>query len=190
MPPACLDAAPRHRGVLLVLDVVESVRLMEEDEGGFVRRWRQLVAHTEHQVLPGHAGRIVKSLGDGLMLEFREAMPCVAAGFAIQGAARALSRELDRTHQLRLRMGAHVADYVRDRLDIYGAGVNLTARIAGLAGADQFLVSSALREQLAGPLHAQVEDLGECRLRHVPRTTRLFRLRPPGCITSAPEASS
>ena len=61
-------AMPRHTKVLLVMDVVESVRLMEQDEDEFIRRWQALVNDVEHRLLPLHGGRLVKSLGDGLML--------------------------------------------------------------------------------------------------------------------------
>ncbi|AEG91625.1 adenylate/guanylate cyclase domain-containing protein [Ramlibacter tataouinensis] len=189
-PPSVLESLARRHGVLMVMDVVESVRLMEEDEGGFVRRWRRLVEQTEQQVLPVHGGRIVKSLGDGLMLEFGDARQCVGAAFGIQQAAQDLNRPLEAAHHLCLRMGAHVTDYLCDRFDIYGSGVNLTARIAGLAGIDQLLVSAGLRDQLTAGLHADVEDLGECWLKHVRNTIRLFRVSAPGSATSAPAASS
>jgi len=65
----------RSTKVLLVMVVMESVRLMEQDEDDFVRRWQQLVQHAE-QILPLHGGRIVKSLGDGLMLKFASAQGC------------------------------------------------------------------------------------------------------------------
>ena len=68
----------------MVLDVVESVRLMEQDEDGFVQRWQRLVAQTEQRLLPLHGGRLVKSLGDGLMLEFATAQGCVKSAFALQ----------------------------------------------------------------------------------------------------------
>ena len=75
---------PRQTKVLMVLDVVESVRLMEQDEDEFVQRWQRLVAQTEHQLLPLHGGRLVKSLGDGLMLEFANAQGCIKTAFALQ----------------------------------------------------------------------------------------------------------
>ena len=74
----------RSTKVLLVMDVVESVRLMEQDEHDFVQRWQQLVQQAEDQILPLHGGRIVKSLGDGLMLEFANAQSGVRAAFALQ----------------------------------------------------------------------------------------------------------
>ncbi len=75
---------PRQTKVLMVLDVVESVRLMEQDEDECVQRWHRLVAQTEHQLLPLHGGRLVKSLGDGLMLEFANAQGCIKTAFALQ----------------------------------------------------------------------------------------------------------
>jgi adenylate cyclase len=77
-------AMHRHTKVLLVLDVVQSVRLMEQDQDSFVERWQQLVQHLEQKILPLQGGRIVKSLGDGLMLEFTNAQSCVKAAFALQ----------------------------------------------------------------------------------------------------------
>ena len=74
-------ALNRSTKVLLVMDVVESVRLMAFDEDDFVRRWQQLVQQAEQRILPQHGGRIVKSLGDGLMLEFANAAGCVRAAF-------------------------------------------------------------------------------------------------------------
>ena len=69
---------------MLVVDVVESVRLMEENEDDAVSRWRRIVEQVEHDVLPAHGGRLVKSLGDGLLLEFPRVPPAVSAAFAIQ----------------------------------------------------------------------------------------------------------
>ena len=71
----------RGTKVLLVMDVVESVRLMEADENGFVQRWQQLRERTK-QLLQEHDGRMVKSLGDGLMLEFNHVNGCVKTAFA------------------------------------------------------------------------------------------------------------
>ena len=85
--------------MLLVMDVVESVRLMEQDEDDFVRRWQQLVQHAE-QILPLHGGRIVKSLGDGLMLEFANAQGCTQAAFALQHFSRQANNSYAPTQQL------------------------------------------------------------------------------------------
>ena len=159
--------------ILMVMDVVESVRLMEQDENDFVSRWQALVGQAEHQLLPLHGGRLVKSLGDGLMLEFNDALGCIRAGFALQELTRLDNKARAAEQQLHLRIGAHLAEFVADRHDIYGSDVNLTARIAGLAGPGEFVMTAELRDRLAANLDADIEDLGDCYLKHVTEPVRV-----------------
>src|SRR2546428_5265252 len=114
------DTMNRSTKVLLVMDVVESVRLMELDQDGFVQRWQQLVLQAEQHILPLHGGRIVKSLGDGLMLEFANAQSCVKAAFALQQFSQQANTGLQPEQQMHLRMGGHLAEFVTDKHDIYG----------------------------------------------------------------------
>lgn len=173
-------AMPRSTKVLLVMDVVESVRIMEQDQDGFVRRWQQLVEEAEQNVLPLHGGRIVKSLGDGLMLEFANAQSCVKAAFALHQFARQANAGVPPEHQMHLRMGGHLASFVTDQHDIYGTDVNLTSRVSTLAGPGETVVTADLRDHLAPMLDADVEDLGECHLKHVKEPVRAYRVGPPG----------
>jgi class 3 adenylate cyclase len=169
----------RSTKVLLVMDVVESVRLMEQDEEDFVRRWQQLVQHAE-RILPLHGGRIVKSLGDGLMLEFANAQGCTRAAFAMQHFSKQASSSYAPQQQLHLRMGGHLASFVTDQYDIYGTDVNLTARFSTLAGPGEIVVTDDLRDCLTAELDADIEDLGECHLKHVENTVRAYRIGPAG----------
>lgn len=183
MTPSAMDLPnfqPRHTKVLMVMDVVESVRLMELDEDGFVQRWRELVAQAEHQILPQHGGRIVKSLGDGLMLEFASAQGCSKAAFELQGYSQQANEGIAPERKMHLRMGAHVAEFVSDQHDIYGSDVNLTARLCSLAGPDELVVSADLRDGLTAALDADIEDLGECHLKHVKEPVRTYRVGPVG----------
>jgi len=167
--------SPRHTKVLLVMDVVESVRLMEQDEDEFVQRWQRLVERVEAQ-LPQHGGRIVKSLGDGLMIEFGEAAAFSRAALGIQQLNTELNAATDAPGRIHLRMGAHLAQFVSDRHDIYGTDVNLTARISTLAGPDEIVITSELRDQLTDGLDAELEDLGDCYLKHVAEPVRAYRV--------------
>ncbi len=169
----------RSTKVLLVMDVVESVRIMEQDQDDFVRRWQQLVEYAE-QILPLHGGRIVKSLGDGLMLEFASARGCAKAGFALHYFSDLANNTQEPERHMHLRMGAHMAEFVADKHDIYGTDVNLTARIATLAGPREFVVSAGLRDYLTAGLDADIEDLGECHLKHVKEPLRAYRVGPVG----------
>ena len=173
-------ALTRNTKVLLVMDVVESVRIMEQDQDGFVRRWQQLVEHAEQQVLPLHGGRIVKSLGDGLMLEFSTAQSGVRASFAIQHFSQQSNTDLRSAEQMHLRVGGHLANFVTDKHDIYGTDVNLTARLCTLAGPNEIVISAELRDQLIPQLDADLEDMGECYLKHVEKPIHAYRVAPPG----------
>jgi adenylate cyclase len=182
MTPPVTDSPfdlPRHTKVLLVLDVVESVRLMEADEHGFVQRWQQLLVRTK-QLLQLHGGRLVKSLGDGLMLEFPDAQSCVKTGFALQQFMAAGNGGVPPERQLHLRMGSHLADFVADEHDIYGTDVNLTARVTTLAGPGELVVTAEVRDRLVAHVDGDVEDLGECHLKHVEKPVRVYRVGPPG----------
>lgn len=170
----------RSLKVLLVMDVVESVRIMEQDQDGFVRRWQKLVEQAEQQILPLHGGRIVKSLGDGLMLEFASAQGSVKAAFALQHFSRQANVGLQPEHQMYLRIGGHLASFVTDQHDIYGTDVNLTARFCTLAGPGEMVVTAELRDNLTANLDADIEDLGECHLKHVEKPVRAYRIGPMG----------
>jgi len=183
-------AMTRNTKVLLVMDVVESVRIMEQDQDGFVRRWQQLVEEAEQNVLPLHGGRIVKSLGDGLMLEFANAQSCVKAAFALHSFTRQTNSGLRPEHQMHLRMGGHLASFVTDQHDIYGTDVNLTSRVSTLAGPGETVVTADMRDQLAPVLDADVEDLGECHLKHVKEPVRAYRVGPPGDAPIVPPGNA
>jgi adenylate cyclase len=177
---ASVVEVPRVVRTVLVADVVESVRLMQEDETGTVQRWRAFVDHVVHRLLPGQDGRLVKSLGDGLMLEFTRVATSVNLAFAMQDAAAQINRDLPPERRLHLRIGIHVSPLIADELDVYGHGVNLAARITTLAGPDEIVVSADVRDQLTPALDADIEDLGECYVKHVQQPVRAFRVGAPG----------
>lgn len=181
---------PRQTKVLMVLDVVESVRLMEQDEDEFVQRWQRLVAQTEHQLLPLHGGRLVKSLGDGLMLEFANAQGCIKTAFALQYINDQDNENRPPERHLHLRLGAHLAEFVADKHDIYGSDVNLTARVTTLAGPRELVVTAELRDQLTAGLDADIEDLGECHLKHVREPVRAYRVGQAGHEPIVPVAAA
>jgi len=168
----------RARRAIVVVDVVESVRLMQQHEDDVIDRWRRFVNQVRTEVLPVHGGRLVKSLGDGMLLEFSEARAAVAAAELIQRLVDPYNRGRAADAEMRLRIGVHVADVVVDELDVYGAGVNLAARIAGLASPGGVVVSADVRDLLVPGLDADVEDMGECYLKHIEVPHRAFRLHP------------
>jgi len=170
----------RSARAVLVVDLVESVRLIEENEEDAIRRWRRLVDHVENEVLPAHAGRLVKSLGDGMMLEFASPQPAVQAAFVIQHACEQLNQGVAPERHMLLRIGIHTGQLIADEHDVYGRSVNLAARLMTLAGPGEIVVSAEVRDQITPVLDADVEDLGDCYLKHVQQPVRAYRVGPPG----------
>jgi class 3 adenylate cyclase/tetratricopeptide (TPR) repeat protein len=180
----------RARRVIVVADVVESVRLLQQDELGAIDRWRRFVNEVRAHVLPAYGGRLVKSLGDGLLLEFDSVPAAVAASLDLQQRVAAGNPGLDRPRAMQLRIGVHAADVIVDELDVYGAGVNLAARLGTLAGPGEVVVSADVRDQLVCGLDAEVEDLGECFLKHIQGQVRAYRVGPPSPVTGRARDSS
>jgi class 3 adenylate cyclase len=165
-----------HDGAILVVDVVESVRLMEEDEAGYIQRWRAFLVTALGDVLPALGGRFHKSTGDGCLLRFPDADRAVRAALDLQHLCAAGQAELPEPRRIRLRMAAHLADYVEDEFDVYGAGVNVAVRLLDLAQAGDVVVSAGLRHRLSGGLALQ--DLGPRALRHVREPVHAWRVLP------------
>lgn len=170
----------RHRRAVVVADVVESVRLMLADEPGQIERWRRFVDEVLQQVLPAASGRLVKSLGDGMLLEFGSVSQAVIASLDMQRRLEASYPHDPASAQMRLRIGIHAADVVVDALDIWGTGVNLASRIAALAGPGEIVVTPEVRDQLWAGLDAEIEDLGDCYLKHFEEPVRVYRIGPAG----------
>jgi adenylate cyclase len=175
----------QQRRAIVVVDVVESVRLMQANETDVIDRWRRFVSEVRTQVLPAHGGRLVKSLGDGLLLEFASVPPAVAAALEVQRRVVPFNAGREQSALMALRIGIHIADVVFDDLDVYGAGVNLAARLTELARPGETVVSIEVRDLLADGVQVDVEDLGECFVKHLPHAVRAFRLQPTGLHRTA-----
>ena len=180
---ALLSDLPRRQKVVLVMDLVESVRLMAANEAAVVQRWHAFVQHARAQVLPARHGRHVKSLGDGLLAEFDSAPEAVRAAHDLHHYFDDSNRALPPAQQLHLRAGLNAAQIYVDAIDIYGAGVNLAARVASLAGPGETTVTTDVRDLLTDGLDGEVQDMGECYLKHVPEPVRVWRV---GSASSQP----
>jgi adenylate cyclase len=169
--PWPLPELTRARCAIVVADVFESVRWMQVDEAGFIAHWRQFVQSVRSDILPATAGRLVKSLGDGLLLSHVEVKGALSAALAMHSAA-------SRCGSIRLRVGIHVAEVTADDLDIYGSGVNLAARLAQVAQPGDTVVSATVRDEIVDGVEAELTDLGECWLKHIDQPVRAFIARP------------
>ncbi len=173
-PPA---AATVHRAVLVV-DLVESVRLMIGNEASVIGRWRSFSEHVRHHLLPpGGGGRVVKSLGDGLLLDFTEARAAAEVAHQLHTQIERVNEGCSAETRMALRVGANFGPLVVDEFDVYGVGVNLAARLAALAAPGQTVAAEAFCDQLALGVDAEADDLGEHYLKHIEAPVRAFLLR-------------
>ena len=178
----------RVRRAVVFVDVVESVRLMRQHADDVIDRWRRFVIEVRTQVLsPTSGGRMVKHLGDGMLLEFDTVVQATAAALDIQRRIQAYNQGRAEDATLRLRIGAHLADVVQDDLDIYGHGVNLAARLTTVADPGEFVLSADARDALVAGLDVEIEDLGDQYLKHIDEPVRAYRVGPVGVpLTSLP----
>lgn len=186
MTQTTLPEFVRITGVILVLDVVESVRLMESDERGFIRRWQRYVREIRREVLPVFAGRIHKSTGDGLLIEFRGPYEAVQAAFELLRVSDTINSQLPAEAHMRLRMAVHIAQFVADEYDIYGCGINLAHRLLQVARPGEVWISATMRHLLGDSDQARLVDCGMHQLRHVREPVHAFKVRPPECEARMP----
>lgn len=175
----------RRRSALVVTDLVESVRMMQADETDVIQRWLQFVQIARDEVLPRHGARMVKSLGDGMLIEAGDAASAVAVALDLHRSIERVNTGRPGEQRFFLRSAAHLAEVIVDQLDLYGAGVNLAHRLVSLGEPGDIVVSAEIRDRLTNALHVSVEDLGLCYVKHVERPERAFRIKPPDPSTSA-----
>ncbi|WP_406856345.1 FlgO family outer membrane protein [Alsobacter sp. KACC 23698] len=165
---------------LVVVDMVESVRLVEQHEDELIGRWLAFMEHVSDEILPVCGGQLVKSLGDGMLLEFDHAQGAVKAALWIQQSALERNAGYAPDQHILLRVGIETGDVIRGQGDVFGRGVNRAARLATLAAPGEVVASAGVRAQITPVLDAEIEDLGDCYLRHVNTPVRAYRVGPPG----------
>ncbi len=162
--------------MIVFADLVQSVRLMNHREDDVIRRWLAFVGAVQAVALPAHDGRLVKSHGDALLLEFSDARRAVLAAFDLQRLIGLADPGRLPDDAMQLRVGIHAADIVVSQLDLFGAGVNLAARLAALAGAGQIVVSTEVRDRISDHPDWHLVDMGLCFLKHFDEPIRAYRI--------------
>src|SRR6266550_3849609 len=136
----------RHLRAVLFVDVVESVRLIQLDQDGTIQRWRNYMSDVTRDELPRRGGRMVKALGDGMLVEFESAIDAVECALSMQARIEQSEQASPPDRRIRLRMGIHLADVIVDDIDVYGDGVNLAARLRDLGGPMEIIISATVRD--------------------------------------------
>jgi adenylate cyclase len=161
--------ATRKLAAVLALDVCGYSRLMEMDEEGTLGR---LKAHRQEVLDPAiarHRGRIVKTTGDGLLAEFASPVEAVRCALGIQQSMRDRNAGFSASQRMDMRIGVNVGDVIADGDDLFGDGVNIAARLEGLAPPGGICISDRVRDDVRGKIELSLEDMGPQRLKNIER---------------------
>jgi adenylate cyclase len=177
------DRVERRLAAILAADVAGYSRLMGADEEGTLAR---LTAHRRELFDPAiarHRGRIVKTTGDGLLAEFASVVDAVKCAAEVQAGMAERNGAAD--SRIDFRIGINVGDIVMQDDDIFGDGVNIAARLEGIADPGGICVSQRVQEDAAGKTGMTFEDMGEQALKNIARPVRAYRLHVEGVATEA-----
>jgi adenylate cyclase len=164
----------RRLTAVLLADVVGYSRLMSVDEEGTHIRLGDCVKHLIEPTVSAHRGRLARSKGDGLLVEFGSAVDAVRCAVDIQ--RRLADAATDSNHKLELRIGINSGDVIVDEHDVYGNSVNIASRLEGLAEPGGIYVTEAVRDQLLGHPGLRLQGLGERRVKNIDRPIRIYRV--------------
>jgi adenylate cyclase len=167
----------RRLAAILAADIAGYSRLMGADEEGTLARLNELRRGLIDPCIDEHRGRIVKTTGDGLLVEFTSVVEALRCAVAIQGGMLASNSDVEPDKRIEFRIGINVGDVIIEGGDIYGDGVNVAARLEGLAEPGGICVSARVQEDVRGKLGISLEDMGEQRLKNIARPVKVYRAR-------------
>ena len=173
MPPQ----RPRRRlAAVLAADIVGYSRLMELDEAGTLEALKGRKQHVLSPSLKKYRGRLVKEMGDGILVEFDSAVDAVECAVALQSAYARANEDLRQDRWIVLRIGINVGDVVIEGSDLFGDGVNIAARLESLAEPGEIWISRAVRDYVRDRLPVSFLDMGDRQVKNITRPVRCFRL--------------
>ncbi len=170
------DRIDRRLAAIMAGDIAGYSRLMSLDEEGTLR---QLKAHRKELVDPKiaeHRGRIVKTTGDGMLVEFVSVVDAVRCAVDVARGMRERNAGIPAAQRIEFRTGINVGDIISDGSDIFGDGVNVAARLEALADPGGIMVSRVVYEQVRDKLNFGFEDMGEQAVKNIPRPIGVHRI--------------
>jgi class 3 adenylate cyclase len=183
------ERVERRLAAIFAGDVAGYSRLMGHDEAGTLERLRALRRELLDPKIAEHRGRLVKTTGDGLLVEFGSVVDALRCAVEVQREMVGRNADVPSDNRIELRIGINVGDIVVEDGDIFGDGVNVAARLEALAEPGGICVSARVQEDAAGKLDLAFEDIGEQQLKNIVRSVRAYRVR---CadVAKSPSASA
>jgi len=165
----------RRLAAIMMADVVGYSRMMAADEAGTYTAMEERFHGIIEPGIEKFGGRVVKLLGDGVLVEFASAVNSVQAALDIQAKMLAANEKLPETKRIVLRIGINLGDVIGEESDIYGDGVNVAARLEALATPGGIVISDKVEAEVRGKIAAAFADMGEQQLKNIDRPIRAFR---------------
>jgi TolB-like protein/class 3 adenylate cyclase/Tfp pilus assembly protein PilF len=172
------ERSQRRLAAIMAADVVGYSHLMEHDEAGTLAALKQRRREILQPLVAEHHGRIVKVMGDGVLVEFTSAVNAVACAAELQKRMAAANNGLADDRHIVLRIGINLGDVVVEGSDIYGDAVIIATRLEGMAEAGGICVSAKVREEVARKLEIAFEDCGERQLKNITTPVRVYAAAP------------
>jgi TolB-like protein/class 3 adenylate cyclase len=167
----------RKLAAILAADVAGYSRLMGADEEGTHARLKRHLRELVDPKIKEHRGRIVKNTGDGMLVEFGSVVNAVRCAVEIQRAMIDRNADLSEAKRISFRIGVNLSDVIVEPEDIFGDGVNVTARLEALAEPGGICVSRVVRDQIRDKLPYPLEDMGEQSVKNIARPVHVYRIR-------------
>jgi TolB-like protein/class 3 adenylate cyclase/Tfp pilus assembly protein PilF len=171
------ELTPRRRlAAILAADVVGYSGMMQADEAGTLAALKARRTEILQPLVSKHHGRIIKVMGDGVLVEFGSAVEAVSCAVALQEAMAVANEAEKESRQVVLRIGINLGDVMVEGGDLYGDGVNIAARLQALADPGSVVVSGKVRQETVGKLECGFEHLGDQKLKNMPEPVRVYRV--------------
>jgi adenylate cyclase len=166
----------RRLSAILAADVVGYSRLMSADEAGTLTALKDVRTGFIDGKIAEHQGRVVKLTGDGILAEFPSVVNAVACAVDLQRGIRERNVDVPRDRRIQFRIGINLGDVIVEGVDIYGDGVNVAARLEGVAKPGGIAISHSVRDQVGNRLDLVFEDMGEQKLKNIERPIRVYNV--------------
>src|SRR5215467_8157607 len=168
----------RRLAAILAADVAGYSRLMGQDDEGTLAALKELRRALVDPKIDEHRGRIVKTTGDGALVEYASPVEAVRCAAEIQSAMSQRNVAVPADRRIEFRIGINVGDVIIDGADIFGDGVNVAARLEGIAKPGGISLSEDVYRQVRGKIDIPMVDAGEQRLKNIANPVRVYRIEP------------
>jgi adenylate cyclase len=170
------DQVKRKLAAILAADIAGYSRLMGADEAGTLTRLKEYRRELIDPKNKHYRGRIVKTTGDGILIEFPSVVDAVSCSIEVQQGIRERNADIPAEKRIEFRIGINLGDVILEGRDLYGDGVNIAARLEGLAEPGGICISQTVLNHARGKIAFNVEDLGEQVLKNIVQPVHVYRL--------------